>query len=278
MLKRRYLHVYCAKSEKMDIINYNSIAWDKQVEKQNEWTQVVSKEQVAEAKKGQWQVVLTPHKAVPKSWFGDVAGKKVLCLASGGGQQGPILAALGAEVTVYDLSQKQLSQDRYVAQRDDLTIHTIQGDMTDLSIFKDESFDLIFHPCSNSFVPDIAPLWQEASRVLKQNGRLLSGFINPTAYIFDWFKAEKGEIAVRHKLPYSDINNLTETELNELKQQNEPFVFSHSLEDQIKGQLENGLVLVDMFEDNWDAMGFSAYFPPTMACLTIKLAHDVWIR
>lgn len=262
----------------MDVKNYNSAAWDKQVENQNEWTQVVSSAQIADAKQGHWEVVLTPHKAVPKSWFGDLTGKKILCLASGGGQQGPILAALGADVTVFDLSKKQLSQDRYVAERDGLTIQTVCGDMTDLSVFSDDSFDLIFHPCANSFVPDIVPVWREAARVLKQNGRLLSGFINPTAYIFDWFKAEKGEVAVRHKLPYSDIDNLTAAEQDKLKKQNEPFVFSHSLEEQIKGQLENGLVLVDIYEDNWDAMGFSEYFPPTMACLTIKLKQDVWTR
>ena len=127
-------------------------------------------------------------------------------------------------------------------------------------------------------MPNIKPLWQEASRVLKPNGRLLSGFINPVAYIFDWFKAEQGETCVRHRLPYSDLENLSAQEQALLKQQNEPFVFSHSLEAQIKGQLDCGLVLVDMFEDNWDAMDFSQYFPPTMACLTIKLAQNVWTR
>ena len=260
----------------MDIKKYNSDAWNKQVEANNEWTQPVTSEQVAAAKQGNWEIVLTPHKAVPRNWFGELNGKKVLCLASGGGQQGPILAAAGAEVTVFDLSDNQLAQDRFVAERDGLDIKTVKGDMTDLSCFVDASFDLVFHPCSNNFVPDISGLWREASRVLKPNGRLLSGFINPAAYIFDWFKAENGEVVVRHKLPFSDIANLTKEEQALLKEQNEPFVFSHSFEEQIKGQLDNGLVLVDMFEDYWDAMAFSDYLPSTMACLTIKLAQDVW--
>lgn len=262
----------------MDIKNYNNHAWNKQVDVNNEWTQPVTSLQVEAARNGDWSIVLTPHKSVPHSWFGDLTGKKVLCLASGGGQQGPILSAAGADVTVFDLSEKQLAQDALVAKRDGLTLKTVKGDMTDLSCFENESFDLIFHPCSNNFVPDISNLWAEAARVLKENGRLLSGFINPAAYIFDWFEAEKGETKVRHKLPFSDINNLSEEELALLKEQDEPLVFSHSFEEQIKGQLDNGLVLIDMFEDNWHSMAFSEYFPPTMACLTLKLSPAVWKR
>ena len=90
-----------------------------------------------------------------------------MCLASGGGQQGPILAAAGADVTVFDNSPRQLEQDRYVADRDGLHLQTVEGDMRDLSCFPDESFDLIVHPVSNVFVPDVKPVWREAYRVLK---------------------------------------------------------------------------------------------------------------
>ena len=75
----------------------------------------------------------------------------MLCLASGGGQQGPILAAAGAEVTVFDASEKQLAQDRLVAEREGLSLTTVQGDMADLSCFDDESFDFIFHPLLQLF-------------------------------------------------------------------------------------------------------------------------------
>lgn len=254
----------------MDIKSYNKQAWNAQVAQNNEWTRAVSTEQVNAARQGQWDIVLTPHKAVPKSWFGELKNKKVLCLASGGGQQAPILAAAGAEVTVFDLSDAQLAQDSMVAKRDNLTLTTIQGDMCDLSCFADECFDLIFHPCSNNFIPDLTPLWQEAARVLKPNGRLLSGFLNPAAYLFDWFEAEKGQTVLRHKLPFSDQNNLTPQEIELLKQQNEPFVFSHSLEAQIRLQLAQGLMMADMYEDDWQSMAFSEYLPPTIATLTIK--------
>ena len=81
----------------------------------------------------------------------------MLCLASGGGQQGPILAAAGANVTVFDNSPRQLAQDRLVADREGLAIETVLGDMADLSAFPDARFDLIVHPVSNVFVPDVRP-------------------------------------------------------------------------------------------------------------------------
>ena len=73
---------------------------------------------VARAKIGEWEIILTPKLPVPREWFGDVRGKRILCLASGGGQQVPILAAAGANVVSFDLSDEQLAKDRMVAQRE----------------------------------------------------------------------------------------------------------------------------------------------------------------
>src|SRR3989337_4498454 len=133
-------------------------AWDRQVDSGNEWTVPASPEAIAAARRGEWQVVLTPTRPVPHDWFGELRGARVLCLASGGGQQGPILAAAGASVVVFDNSQRQLDQDRLVAERDRLDLATVEGDMRDLSAFGDRSFDLIFHPCANLFIPDIRPV------------------------------------------------------------------------------------------------------------------------
>ena len=132
----------------MDIRDYNRTAWNSEVAKKNEWTVPVTSEAIARAREGDWSVVLTPEAPVPRDWFGDLTGAKVLGLASGGGQQGPILAAAGADVTVFDNSPAQLGQDQLVAERDGLSIETVEGDMRDLSRFADNSFDLIFHPVS----------------------------------------------------------------------------------------------------------------------------------
>src|SRR5262249_2109595 len=117
----------------MDILSYNRHAWDRKVAEGDRWTIPVGPEVIAAARRGAWQVVLTPTRPVPREWFPALASLEVLCLASGGGQQSPVLAAAGASVTVLDNSPMQLAQDRLVADRDGLTIQTVQGDMADLS-------------------------------------------------------------------------------------------------------------------------------------------------
>ncbi len=95
------------------------------------------------------------YEDVAPDWLGDVVGKRILCLAGGGGQQGPILAAAGARVVVFDASTGQLAQDRAVADREELEIATVQGDMADLSMFDEEQFDVILNPVSTLFVPEL---------------------------------------------------------------------------------------------------------------------------
>lgn len=236
-----------------NLVSYNRHAWDQQVEKENRWTRPVTSAEIEQARNGDWQIVLTPSKPVPREWFGDLQGKDVLCLASGGGQQGPILAAAGANVTVFDNSEKQLAQDTQVAERDGLTIQTVQGDMAKLDAFADQSFDLIFHPCSNTFVPSVLPVWKEAYRILRIGGRLLSGFCNPISYIFDYDQWQKGELVVRHSIPYSDLTDLSAAEQKQLMDDGEPFCFGHTLEDQMGGQIAAGFSLTGFYEDYWNS-------------------------
>src|SRR5215217_3323698 len=139
-----------------DAVAHNRAAWDRLAEAGNEWTRPVGPDVIERARRGDWSVVLIGYEPTPRDWFPEsLAGLPVLCLASGGGQQGPTLAAAGADVTVLDQSPAQLGQDRTVADRDGLSLRTVQGDMADLSAFPDGSFGLVFHPCSNCFVPDV---------------------------------------------------------------------------------------------------------------------------
>ncbi len=92
----------------------NASTIDKWIEEGWEWGKPISHEEYAAACSGRWSVLLTPTKPVPKEWFGDLKGKRLLGLASGGGQQMPIFAALGAECTVLDYSPKQLESERLV--------------------------------------------------------------------------------------------------------------------------------------------------------------------
>jgi SAM-dependent methyltransferase len=233
----------------MDILRYNREAWDHQVASANRWTVPVSAKVISAARRGHWEVVLTPTRPVPRAWFPPLAGLDVLCLASGGGQQGPILAAAGASVTVLDASPAQLGQDRAVAEREQLAVRTVPGDMADLSQFHGGTFALVFHPCSNCFAPDVRPVWREAFRVLRPGGVLLAGFANPVQYIFDDALAEQGTLQVRHAIPYSDVTSLTDAERQRYIEKQEPLAYGHSLEDQIAGQLDAGFVLTGFYED-----------------------------
>jgi SAM-dependent methyltransferase len=195
----------------------------------------------------------------------------VLCLASGGGQQGPIFAAAGARVTVLDNSPRQLGQDRFVAERDGLALHLVEGDMADLSTFASGSFDLVFHPVSNCFVSDVRSVWREAFRVLRTGGRLLAGFLNPALFMFDSEEVDRGPLVVRYPIPYEDRRDLTPERLARLQAEGQALEFSHTLTDQIGGQLDAGFVLTDMYEDRHSDFVPARYFPTYLATCAVKL-------
>jgi SAM-dependent methyltransferase len=256
----------------MDIAAYNRQAWDRQVGNGCRWTVPVGPEVIAAARRGDWTVALTPARPVPRDWFPELAGLEVLCLASGGGQQAPIFAAAGAVVSALDLSPAQLEGDRLVAEREGLAVRTVPGDMTDLSAFADGSFALIFHPCSNCFVPDVRPVWREAFRVLRPGGLLLAGFLNPAFFVFDDEAAERGELAVRHAVPYSDLTSLTDEERGRYAAKGEPLLFGHTLEDQVGGQLDAGFVLTGFYEDRDPKHPLSKFLSTYAATRALKPA------
>lgn len=256
----------------IDIVRYNRDAWNSQVRKRNCWTVPVTPEAIDAARNGDWSIIVTPQKPVPREWFPDFrqSEQRVLCLAGSGGQQAPILAAAGAHVTVFDLSPDQLGQDRRVAERDGLELETVQGDMRDLSCFAAESFDLIVHPCSNCFVPDINPVWREAARVLKQGGEIISGFTKPVFYLFDFEEMEKGNLKVAHSIPYSDLTSISEATRQKYMDADEPLCFGHSLTDQIGGQIASGLRVTGYYEDVWPEYVISDFIPAFAATKSTK--------
>lgn len=254
-----------------NVLHHNAVAWDTECEKQGQWSRPVSPEVIANARRGDWQVILTPNKAVPREWFGDVQGRDVLCLASGGGQQGPVLAAAGANVTVLDQSPKQLDRDRLVATRESLDMRLIRGDMADLSMFDDASFDIVFHPCSNCFTPNVRPVWKEAFRVMRPKGVLMSGFLNPLFFMFD-NDHDRGTLEVRHTLPYSDLERWKVEGREPSAEKGDSFEFGHLLTDQIGGQIDAGFLIAGFYEDYWsdEATPLNKYTPTYIATLAIK--------
>jgi SAM-dependent methyltransferase len=140
-------------------------------------------------------------------------------------------------VVVFDASLGQLAQDEAVARRDGLDLVTRQGFMHDLSVFPAGGFDLIFHPVSNCYAPEIEPVWRECCRVLRPDGVLLAGFMNPITYIFDLDASLGGDMGVRFPLPYADVTDLPPDELQRRVARDHTVEFSHTLETQIAGQL-----------------------------------------
>lgn len=254
----------------MSYVEENSKIWDERSENNDTWSVPVTKEMIQNAKEGNWSIVLTPTKPVPKEWFPEnLKDKKILCLASGGGQQGPILAATGAEVTVFDNSTKQLEKDNFVAQRDNLKIKTVQGNMQDLSVFGDETFDCIIHPWSNGYIDNVLPVWKECARVLKKNGLLLSGFGNPIEYIFDSGKIDQGILKVKYSIPYADIDHLDDPEIKQIVESG-GYIWGHTLEDQIQGQIAAGFAIIGFYEDIGGTV-LDNYINSSIATKAIKL-------
>lgn len=220
----------------------NAATIDRWIEEGWEWGKPISHEEYANAVNGIWDVVLTPTKAVPHEWFGALKGKKVLGLASGGGQQMPIFAALGAVCTVLDYSEKQLESEGLVAAREGYTIEIIRADMTKPLPFPDETFDLIFHPVSNCYVEEVKPIYKEAFRILKHGGIFLAGLENGINFLVD-----DDEKTIVNTMPFNPLKN--EAQRKQLEDQDCGMQFSHTIEEQLGGQLEAGFVLTHLYGD-----------------------------
>ena len=226
----------------MNYQDINAKTIDRWVEEGWEWGVPITHEAYVDALAGNWDVVLTPTKAVPHSWFGQLKGKKVLGLASGGGQQMPIFAALGAECTVLDYSPNQLQSEELVARREGYEIHIVRADMTKKLPFADGSFDLIFHPVSNCYVEKVEPIFAECYRVLKSGGVLLCGLGNEVNYLVN-----EDETVICNTMPFNPLIN--EDQRKQLEADDCGMQFSHTAEEQLGGQLKAGFILTDIYGD-----------------------------
>ena len=242
----------------------NAKTVDSWVDEGWEWGTPISHEDYRKAVQGDWRMVLTPLIAVPREWYPQLKGCKVLGLASGGGQQMPIFAAQGAECTVLDYSQKQLDSEKLVAEREGYAIRIIRADMTQPLPFEDESFDLIFHPVSNCYIQDVQHVWRECYRILKPGGRLMAGMDNGFNYVIDW-----DETQIKYALPYNPLQD--KALYDKAMQENDGIQFSHTLDEQIRGQIQAGLRIVDLYEDyNTEGTLYKFHIPAFWATLAQK--------
>ncbi|KJG32490.1 methyltransferase [Photobacterium angustum] len=257
-----------------NIIKYNCAVWDNLAKSGSRWTLPVDTEIIKQAQAGTWSVHIT-KKPLPSDWLPkDIQGKKILCLASAGGQQAPVLAAAGADVTVVDISLEQLAKDEFVAKRDGLMLRAIQADMTDLNMLEDNTFDYIVSPISNLYIPDLTPLWTECYRVLVSGGILLASFYNPVLFIFERSELleKQGLIKPNFILPYSDIESLSNEKYQQKLEQGEAIIFGHTLSQQIGLQMEAGFLLAGFYEDQHPTPRFiiEKYMDTLIATKAIK--------
>lgn len=211
--------------------------------------------------------------------LGEVAGKNVLCLAGGGGQQSAAFALLGANVTVFDLSEEQLDRDAQVAEHYNLAIKTVQGDMRDLSQFEDASFDVVNHAYSINFVPDTTVVFRQVARILRTGGIYHLNFANPFIMGIeqkDW--NGKGYVL---KEPYLNGARISYDDQDWVYNRNEhetienPIEYRHNLSVVLNGIIGNGFIIFhvsdnrDMYADEnaapttWEH--FVAFAPPWLS-------------
>jgi ubiquinone/menaquinone biosynthesis C-methylase UbiE len=233
-------------------------------------------DEVAQYNKARWEELAQVHVSHSRPWLDldestarkridrymmlqEIAGKRVLCLAAGGGQQSAAFGLLGAQVTVLDLSETQLARDRLAADHYGFQIRTIQGDIRDLSSIKDNSFDLIWQGYSLSFVPEISPVQAEIARVLRPAGLYYLVFDNPFTHSCVDDEAWNGE-SYPLVFPYIDSVEITglhpdwhywdvETEDGQWVKVPGPKGFRHILSTVVNGLVRQGFVILGFWED-----------------------------
>ncbi len=251
----------------LDYTKINSETWDLWAKDGCEWTLPITHEEYEKTTADNFAVVLTPCITVPHEWFGDLKGKKVLGLASGGGQQMPVLSKLGAVCTIFDYSDRQLEAEKMVSEREGSSINIIKGDMSKPFPFDDESFDIIFHPVSNVYVEDVYHIWNECYRILRKGGRLLSGLDNGISFLFE----ENDPLKVVNPLPFNPLK-MPKKRLDAMIANGDGVQFSHTLDEQIGGQLKAGFTLKALYEDRDREGGneIGKYYPQYIATLALK--------
>lgn len=170
----------------------------------------------------------------PISVLADVKGKDVLCLASGGGQQSAVFGLLGANVTVVDIADGQLDGDKKAAAHYGYKVKIIQGDMSDLSMLKDNSFDLVYQTPSMCYIPDVKKVYSEVARVLRSGGLYRADAQNPLSQFIDESSWD-GE-GYRISVPYAVKEKQRSENENVLE-------YRHHLSEIFNGLIECGFVI-----------------------------------
>ncbi len=177
-------------------------------------------------------------------WLEHLAGKRLLCLAAGGGRQGPLYAAAGADVTVVDISAAQLELDRQVAAERKLVLRTVEASMDDLSVFASGEFQIVVHPVSTCYVPDLQPVYREIARVTEASGLYISQHKQPASLQADASPSHRGYHLAE---PYYRRGPLPRV-ADSLHREEGTLEYLHRWEELLGGMCRAGFVIEDIVE------------------------------
>lgn len=179
-------------------------------------------------------------------WLGgNIQGLNVLCLAAGGGRHGPLYAAAGANVTVVDLSPAMLELDRQVASERKLNIRTLETSMDELPALQADEFDLVIHPVSTCYLPNLAKLFPEVARVTRPGGLYISQHKQPTNLQAS-LETRTGNYVIEH--PYYDTSPVPAARAPSKLREPDTREFAHSWEAILGGICRSGFVIEDLTE------------------------------
>lgn len=215
---------------------HNRRAWDERV-RHREWHTERARE----------KDFLDPLAAIDdQGWLGgNVRGKRVLCLAAGGGKHGPLLAAAGANVTVVDLSGAMLDLDHQVATERRLELRVVETSMDDLSMFGEAVFDIVIQPVSTCYVPDILVVYREVARVTAAGGLYVSQHKQPASLQTEVLPSPRGYVMNE---PYYRSGPLPPVIEGCLHREAGTVEFLHRWDELVGGLCRAGFVLEDLVE------------------------------
>ncbi|MGA0409934.1 MAG: class I SAM-dependent methyltransferase, partial [Limisphaerales bacterium] len=217
------------------IANHNAQAWDELVRQKSGFASRVSA-----------RCLNNPDPYINiYDWLPEgVRGKRVLCLAAGGGKHGPLYAAAGAEVTVVDASQAMLHKDREMAAKHGLQIQCIQTCMTQLEGLGKGVYDLVMQPVSSCYIKEIDRLHQAVAGALKPGGLYIVQHKQPMSLQCSPFP-EQGTYRVENPASVDEalppVAGSEHREVGTLE-------FLHSLESLVGGLCRHGFVIEDLRE------------------------------
>ncbi len=217
------------------IHEYNRRAWDRRAREQARFTRPATDDDLRDPLR----------KLDGSGWLGDVQGKRLLCLAAGGGRQSLMYAAAGALVTVVDISEEMLAIDRYMAAQKGFDIAVVQASMDDLSILDAGSFELVIHPVSTCYVPNIHAVYREVARVTAAGGIYVSQHKQPTSLQSSISLSPGGYYEITE--PYYERGPLPPVG-GSLHREEGTLEFLHRWEELIGGMCQAGFVIEDLAE------------------------------